>query len=106
MDRISTEELESLKNSGKLFKLVDVLPTDHFQEEHIEGAVNLPLKDIASEAMNRFGKEEEIIVYCKDENCSAGTKAAQKLESIGFQNVKDYDGGLEAWKEAGNPTES
>jgi len=38
--------------------------------------------------------------------CSASPKAAQKLESIGFQNVKDYDGGLEAWKEAGNPTES
>lgn len=106
MDGISTEELESLKNSGKPFKLVDVLPTQHFQEEHIEQAVNLPLEDIASEAMNRFGKEEEIIVYCKDENCSASSKAAQKLESIGFQNVKDYEAGLKGWKQSRNPTES
>jgi len=106
METITTEELEQLKQSGKPFKLVDVLSIEYFQEEHIQGAVNLPLEDIASEAMNRFDMEEEIVVYCKNDMCSASPKAAQKLESIGFQNVKDYDGGLEAWKEAGNPTES
>ena len=106
MDTITTEELKQLKDSGKPFKLVDVLSTDHFQEEHIEGAVNLPLEDIASEAMNRFDMEDEIAVYCKDKECSASPKAAQKLESIGFQNVKDYEAGLEAWKDEGLPTES
>jgi len=106
METITTEELEQLKQSGKPFKLVDVLSIEYFQEEHIQGAVNLPLEDIASEAMNRFDMEEEIVVYCKDDECSASPKAAQKLLSIGFQNVKDYEGGLEAWKEAGKPTES
>lgn len=106
MDTITTEELQQLKDSGKPFKLVDVLSTDHFQEEHIDGAVNLPLEDIASEAMNRFDMEDEIVVYCKDEGCSASPKAAEKLLSIGFQNVRDYEGGLEAWKEEGLPTES
>lgn len=106
MDTITTEELEQLKESGKPFKLVDVLSTEHFQDEHIQGAVNLPLENIASEAMNRFDMEEEIVVYCKDENCSASPKAAAKLESIGFQNVRDYEGGLKAWKEAGNKVES
>ena len=106
MDTITTEELIQLKESGKPFKLVDVLSTEHFQEEHIQGAVNLPLSDIASEAMDRFDMNDEIVVYCKDEECSASPKAAQKLESIGFRNVKDYEAGLEGWKEAGNPTES
>ena len=106
MDTITTEELEQLKQSGKPFKLVDVLSTEYFQEEHVEGAVNLPLEDIASEAMNRFDMEEEIVVYCKDEDCSASPKAAAKLKSIGFQNVKEYEAGLEGWKQAGNPTES
>ena len=106
MDTITTEELKQLKDSGKPFKLVDVLSIEHFQDEHIQGAVNLPLSDIASEAMNRFEMEDEIIVYCKDEECSASPKAAEKLLSIGFQNVKDYEGGLESWKEADLPTES
>jgi rhodanese-related sulfurtransferase len=106
MDTITTEELQQLKDSGKPFKLVDVLSTEHFQDEHIQGAVNLPLENIASEAMNRFDMEDEIVVYCKDENCSASPKAAEKLLSLGFQNIKDYEGGLEAWKEAGLPTES
>lgn len=106
MDTITTEELQQLKDSGKPFKLVDVLSIEHFQDEHIQGAVNLPLENIASEAMNRFDMEDEIIVYCKDKDCSASPKAAEKLLSLGFQNVKDYEGGLEAWKEAGLPTES
>jgi len=106
MDTITTEQLEQLKESENPFKLVDVLSTENFQEEHIEGAVNLPLSDIASEAMNRFGIEEKIVVYSKNTECSASPKAAAKLKSIGFQNVKDYEEGLEAWKNAGNPTES
>ncbi|QGA80041.1 rhodanese-like domain-containing protein [Candidatus Nanohalobium constans] len=106
MDTITTEELQQLKDSGKPFRLVDVLSIDHFQEEHIQGAVNLPLSDIASEAMDRFDMNDEIIVYCKDKECSASPKAAAKLESIGFQNVKDYEEGLKGWKNAGKPTES
>jgi rhodanese-related sulfurtransferase len=50
--------------------------------------------------------EDEIVVYCKDKSCSASPKAAEELLSMGFQNLKDYEGGLEAWKEEGLPTES
>lgn len=30
---------------------------------------------------------------------------AARLEAMGYENVKDYAGGLTAWKDAGHPTE-
>lgn len=103
METITTEKLESMQENRDV-NLVDVLSEDHFNEEHIEGAENIPLESIASEALNRFDKDEEIVVYCKDKDCSASPKAAEKLEQLGFENVKDYEVGLKGWKEAGNPT--
>ncbi len=103
MKKISTEQLESMREDHEV-NLVDVLSEEHYEDEHIEGAINIPLDEIASKAIERFDKDEEIVVYCKDTECSASPKAAKKLEKLGFENVKDYEVGLKGWKEAGNST--
>ena len=106
METLSTEELAELKNSGEDFVLIDVLGEDHYEDGHIPGAVNIPLDQIASRALEEFDKDQEIVVYCKSESCQASPKAAQKLEKLGFENVKDYEVGLKGWEEAGNPVEA
>lgn len=106
METVSTEELVELKNSGEDFVLVDVLGEDHYQEEHIPGALNIPLDQIAVKALEEFDKDQEIIVYCASESCGASPKAAQKLEKLGFENVKDYETGVKGWKEAGHEVEA
>lgn len=106
VETISTSELESRLQNSENFTLIDVLGRDHFEQEHIPGAINIPLDEVASEAMDRFDKDEDIVVYCKNTSCSASPKAAEKLESLGFENVKDYEPGVEGWKEAGNEVES
>ncbi len=104
METIQTGELERLKDSGDLV-LVNVLGEEQFREEHIPDSINIPL-DRIEEASERFDKSEEIVVYCASESCQASPKAAEKLEALGFENVKDYEPGMKGWKEAGNEVAS
>lgn len=103
---ISTQELEQKMENDEDFVLVDVLSEDHFEDGHIPGAVNIPLDKVALEAKQRFDQDQEIVVYCKDTDCQASPKAADKLEALGFENVLDYEVGLKGWREAGNEVES
>lgn len=106
MNDISTKELVALKEKDKEFVLIGVLGKEYFEEEHIPGAINIPYEDIASEALERFDKDQRIVVYCKNKACTASPEAAKKLDKIGFEHVYDYDVGLQGWKDSGHQTES
>ncbi len=43
--------------------LVEVLPTQEYEDEHIEGAINIPLKGLNQETTNHLDKAPPLIVY-------------------------------------------
>jgi rhodanese-related sulfurtransferase len=47
-------------------QLVEVLPAKEFGEEHIVGAVNIPLKELDERAPRELDRELPVIVYCND----------------------------------------
>ena len=47
-------------------QLVEVLPHDEFEEEHLPGAINIPLKTLDAETTRRLERERPVIVYCHD----------------------------------------
>lgn len=47
-------------------------------------------------------KDAPIVAYCVNTHCPASHKLAERLESLGYQNVKIMPEGIEGWKEAGN----
>ncbi len=47
-------------------QLVEVLPTNEYGEEHILGAVNIPLKELDERAPRELDRERPVIVYCND----------------------------------------
>jgi rhodanese-related sulfurtransferase len=47
-------------------QLVEVLPGEEFESEHIRGAISLPLKDLNPESAKRLDRERPIVVYCDD----------------------------------------
>jgi rhodanese-related sulfurtransferase len=47
-------------------QLVEVLPAKEFGEEHIVGAVNIPLKELDERAPRKLERERPVIVYCND----------------------------------------
>lgn len=97
---INRDQLIKLMGSRVKFKLVDVLDREHYDKEHIKNAISLPLNEIDEKAEKLIDKKEKIIVYCASFECQASTKAVKKLQSLGYQDVLDYKGGLKDYKEA------
>ncbi|MEB3309561.1 MAG: rhodanese-like domain-containing protein [Snowella sp.] len=82
--------------------LVDVREPVEYQEEHIPGALLVPLSTFDPQ---RIPVEENkpLILYCRSGNRSA--QAAQKLFAAGFQEITHLKDGLTGWKQAGYPTQ-
>jgi rhodanese-related sulfurtransferase len=101
---LTTDQLEDLMHRGEDFVLVDVLPREQFDRDHIDGSRSAPLDDpnfVSSISGAVAGKKnKKIVVYCASEQCDASTRAAATLEGAGFTNVFDYKGGLDAWHHA------
>lgn len=76
--------------------LVDVRTVDEYNENHIEGAVNLPVDEIDNNLDSVINnKDSYIIVYCKSGVRSH--EAYEKLVGLGYKNVYDL-GSIDNWK--------
>jgi rhodanese-related sulfurtransferase len=47
-------------------QLVEVLPEAEYRDEHLPGAINLPLKRLDADAAARLDRGRPVIVYCWD----------------------------------------
>ena len=47
-------------------QLVEVLPREEFDDEHLPGAINLPLKSLTAETSAKLDRYRPVIVYCYD----------------------------------------
>jgi rhodanese-related sulfurtransferase len=61
---IDREGLRRLMDQGA--QVVDVLPAREYGEDHIPGAINLPLRRIETEARQVLDPDRPIVVYCAD----------------------------------------
>jgi rhodanese-related sulfurtransferase len=57
-------EVQRLLQAGA--QLVEVLPPEEYEEEHIPGAISLPLRRIESQARDRLDPARPVVVYCFD----------------------------------------
>jgi rhodanese-related sulfurtransferase len=62
IDRDEVRRLLAEENA----QLVEVLPAQDFTEEHIIGAINIPLKELDERAPRELDRERPVIVYCND----------------------------------------
>jgi rhodanese-related sulfurtransferase len=47
-------------------QLVEVLPAAEYAEEHLPGAINIPLKELDRQGTSRLDQTRPVIVYCYD----------------------------------------
>ncbi len=59
---VAREEVQQLMTK-EAAQLVEVLPSQEYQDEHIEGAINLPLKRLNRETAGRLDEARPVIVY-------------------------------------------
>jgi rhodanese-related sulfurtransferase len=108
MNTISKNELKGLLDGGHPPILIDVVPAEYYQAEHLPGAKNACvyvvsfLDEVAALAPD---KEAVIVVYGSSTHSLASTTAREKLEHAGYKNVRNFRGGLEEWAAAGLPLE-
>ena len=99
---ISTTELDAkLRENGKL-QFWNVLTDEYFNGELIPGSRRVPLDRVGREAHEAgLAKDAEVVVYCAGPHCPQSVYAAEKLQALGYTNVRAYEGGLEEWKALG-----
>ncbi len=98
MTIINTDEIKTRLESGEQLNLVDVREADERAEFNIGGTF-LPLGNIQMMQIDDIEhlKNEEVICYCRSGNRSM--QASLMLETFGFTNVKNLQGGMNAWRE-------
>jgi len=47
-------------------QLVEVLPAEEYVEDHLPGAISLPLRHVDAEGSKVLDKQRSVIVYCWD----------------------------------------
>jgi rhodanese-related sulfurtransferase len=47
-------------------QLVEVLPRDEYEDEHMPAAINIPLKELNRETARQLDRSRPVIVYCYD----------------------------------------
>ena len=47
-------------------QLLDVLPHQEYEQEHLMGALNIPLKELNAATAARLDRRRPVITYCHD----------------------------------------
>jgi len=82
--------------------LLDVREASEIEADgYIEGAVNIPVREVLNNLDKLPGLDEPIVVYCASGHRGAFVMSALKL--LGYTNVRNLGGGLGGWKKANLP---
>ena len=90
---------DSLKPKLAEVVILDTRAKEEFQVSHIRGARFVDYDDFEVEQVDDISKDQEVIVYC-----SVGYRServGEKLQKVGYTNVKNLYGGILGWKNEG-----
>ena len=91
---INIEELKDIIKVNKNTILLDVRSPQEFKEEHLKGAINIPLYELEQCYSSKLkNKETIIVVYCKSGIRSKN--AIKKLKKYGFKNLYNLKDGID-----------
>ena len=103
IEEIQIMEVESLIAEG--YQVLDVREPGEYAEGTIKGALNVPRGVIESAADREIKGSEALqdrdkkwLLLCKSSGRSAMATVA--LQQMGFKQLKNINGGFNAWKEA------
>lgn len=96
MEQISVQELKQRLDAGEKLNIIDVREPAEYEEFNI-GAQLVPLgkiRNMDTEEIDHL-KNAELIVHCR--SGARSMQACMLLESMGFTNTKNVEGGVLAW---------
>ncbi len=83
--------------------ILDVRTPEEFGEGHLEGATMIDFyRDDFAEQLAGLDPDVPYLLYCRSGNRSGQT--IEIMRELGFTDVADVDGGINAWNAANLPT--
>lgn len=61
---IDRNRVQELLDQGA--QLVEVLPADEYEYEHLPGAIDIPLKTLDAQSTQGLDRTRPVVVYCYD----------------------------------------
>lgn len=92
---ITVKELKQRLDNNDPIVLVDCRERDEYEYCRIEGSVLIPLSEFEKRAEKELNPDSEIVIHCHHGGRSLN--ACLYLEELGFENVANVVGGIEAW---------
>ena len=99
--QLSRDELEAKLQRGK-HVLVDVRPTLEYESGHLQGAISIPIEQLAKR-LGTLPRDRRIVVYCRGTYCQFADRAVSILRRKGFDAIR-LEGGWPEWRSEGRPT--
>jgi rhodanese-related sulfurtransferase len=100
---VTAQELKDALESEHPPVLVNVLPRAAHEARHIPGSVSVPAEELDRIEALVPNRDEPIVVYCANADCTVSPKAVQRLEEMGYTDVVDFEDGYAGWRRAGYP---
>ncbi|SEM45607.1 hydroxyacylglutathione hydrolase [Chryseobacterium taichungense] len=97
-DIIDIEEFKSYLNRDDV-QVVDVRNKTEYDAGHIENAENVFVGTLAHN-LDKISREKPIVIHCQSGD--RATIAYSLLKKNGFENVKNFSGGMKEWIEKAN----
>jgi rhodanese-related sulfurtransferase len=84
--------------------ILDVREKDEFDAEHIADSIHIPLAEVARKgpSLLKALSHQQVILMCRSGGRAQIAKN-QLASSLSAERLKVYEGGILAWKGAGNP---
>ncbi|NCF65357.1 MAG: rhodanese-like domain-containing protein [Chloroflexi bacterium] len=99
---VDAYELQDLIQHDNNLLLVDVRsPHEYEHDGRIAGSRLLPLPALM-QRMKELPEDQPIVFICRSGNRSM--VACEQMSRLGYDNVKNFRGGMISWKRSGMPT--
>jgi glyoxylase-like metal-dependent hydrolase (beta-lactamase superfamily II)/rhodanese-related sulfurtransferase len=95
---ISAEDLHDMIAGAARFVLLDVRAPLEYEENHIEGAINIPVSELRIRH-HELNRDQSTVLVCSSGNRSS--LGASILEQHGFKEVYNVAGGMSGYSAAG-----
>lgn len=94
---LTVSEVQDVLAENQEILLLDVRTQEEYVEGHLPHAKNIDfLSDDFQQKVADLPRDEAVYLYCRSGNRSA--KAVSLLQSMGFKEIYDLEGGYQAWE--------